>query len=402
MRHCEARSNPEKQFKLKMNSKKQHNPEASESIDSSRRTGLRGNDMLSDGQRGNDMPSEALESMSSLQRYVRGMGSMLSKASAVFILTDENVAPFWLPEVAHWLHCDAATDIIIKSGEEHKNLQTVQRIWKTLMKHHADRNALLVNLGGGVITDLGGFAASTYKRGIMFINVPTTLLAMVDAAIGGKTGIDFGSAKNQIGTFAEAEGVLINPNFLITLPTRELLSGLSEMQKYGFIADGKLLQVDLENYEQYIVRAGEIKREIVAQDPQEAGLRKVLNFGHTFGHAIESHDLTTDHPLLHGESVALGMCAALWLSVKQLGLDAKVLQSYEKQLPMLLSEAEIALSEADVEPILSYLVYDKKNKGEKPQFVLLKAVGEPVWDVEVEPSLVREALDYVITKVSKR
>ena len=326
----------------------------------------------------------------------------ISNASKVFILTDENVAPFWLPEVAHWLHCDAATDIIIKAAEAHKNLQTVQRIWKTLMKHHADRNALLVNLGGGVITDLGGFAASTYKRGIKFINVPTTLLAMVDAAIGGKTGADFGGAKNQIGTFAEAEEVLINPDFLSTLPTRELLSGLSEMLKYGFIADAKLLQADLENYEQHIVRAGEIKREIVAQDPHETGLRKILNFGHTIGHAIESHSLTTDCPLLHGESVALGMCAALWLSVKLLGLDEKMLQSYEKQLPMLLSEAEIALSEADVEPILSYLVYDKKNKGEKPQFVLLKAVGEPVWDVEVEPSLVREALDYVIKKVSKR
>ena len=326
----------------------------------------------------------------------------IAEASQVFILTDENVAPFWLPEVAHWLNCDAATDIIIKSGEEHKNLQTVQRIWKILMKHHADRNALLVNLGGGVITDMGGFAASTYNRGIKFINVPTTLLAMVDAAIGGKTGVDFGGAKNQIGTFTEAEEVLIQPDFLTTLPTRELLSGLSEMLKYGFIADAKLLQVNLENYEQYIVRAGEIKREIVAQDPYEIGLRKILNFGHTLGHAIESHSLITDCPLLHGESVALGICSALWLSVKLLGLDEKVLLDYEKQLPILLSETEIILSEADVDTILSYLVYDKKNKGEKTQFVLLKAIGEPIWDVEVEPSLVHEALGYVITKVSKR
>lgn len=328
--------------------------------------------------------------------------NIIFEASKVFILTDENVAPFWLPEVAHWLHCDSATDIIIKAGEEHKNLQTVQRIWKTLMKHHADRNALLVNLGGGVITDLGGFAASTYKRGVKFINVPTTLLAMVDAAIGGKTGIDFGGAKNQIGTFAAAEEVLIEPDFLTTLPTRELLSGLSEMLKYGFIADAKLLQADLGNYEQYIIRAGEIKREIVAQDPQEEGLRKILNFGHTLGHAIESHSLTTDCPLLHGESVALGMCSALWLSVHLLGLDEKVLLDYEKQLPMLLSEAEIALSEADVDAILSYLVYDKKNKGDKPQFVLLKAIGDPIWDVEVEPSLMREALGYVITKTGGR
>ena len=324
------------------------------------------------------------------------------EASQVFILTDENVAPFWLPEVAHWLHCDAATDIIIKAGEEHKNLQTVQRIWKVLMKHHADRNALLVNLGGGVITDLGGFAASTYKRGIKFINVPTTLLAMVDAAIGGKTGIDFGGAKNQIGTFAEAEEVLIDPVFLSTLPRREILSGMAEMLKYGFIADTKLLEINLENYHDYILRAGEIKREIVTQDPQETGLRKILNFGHTLGHAIESHSLITDCPLLHGESIALGMCSALWLSVKLLGLDEKVLLDYEKRLSILLSETEIALSEADVEPILSYLVYDKKNKGEKPQFVLLEAVGKPVWDVEVEPSLLREALDYVIKKVGVR
>ena len=330
------------------------------------------------------------------------MKQIIAEASQVFILTDENVAPFWLPEVTHWLHCDSATDIIIKAGEQHKNLQTIQRIWKTLMKHHANRNALLINLGGGVITDLGGFAASTYKRGIKFINVPTTLLAMVDAAIGGKTGIDFGSAKNQIGTFAEAEEVLINPDFLKTLPERELRSGLVEMLKYGFITDAKLLEINLENYQDYVLRAGEIKRDIVEKDPTENGLRKILNFGHTIGHAIESHCLTTECPLFHGEAVALGMVAALWHSVQQCGLDEKVLQDFEKQLPMLLSEAKIRLSEADIEPVLSYLVYDKKNKGEKPQFVLLEAVGKPIWDVEVESARVKKALEYVINKVSNQ
>ena len=320
----------------------------------------------------------------------------------VFILTDENVAPFWLPEVAYWLRCDPAIDIIVKADEQYKTLQTVQRIWKTLMKHHADRNALLINLGGGVVTDLGGFAASTYKRGIKFINIPTTLLGMVDAAIGGKTGIDFGGGKNQIGTFAEAEEVIIDPVFLTTLPQRELLSGLAEMLKYGFIADVNLLKINIENYQQFIDRCGEIKREIVAKDPHETGLRKILNFGHTIGHAIESHCLTTDCPLLHGEAVALGMCAALWLSVKQLGLDEKVLKDYEKQLPMLLSEAEIVLSEADIEPILGYLLHDKKNKGEKPQFVLLEAVGKPIWDVEVPADTLRASLEYIINKVSIR
>ena len=324
----------------------------------------------------------------------------IAEASKVFILTDENVAPFWLPEVAHCLHCDSAVDIVVKAGEQHKNLQTVQRIWKTLMKHHADRNALLINLGGGVITDLGGFAASTYKRGVKFINIPTTLLAMVDAAIGGKTGSDFGGSKNQIGTFAEAEEVIIDPGFLETLPQRELLSGLADMLKYGFIADDNLLKINSENYQQFIVRCGEIKREIVAQDPTEKGLRKILNFGHTLGHAIESHCLTTDYPLLHGEAVALGMLGALWLSVRQLGLDESVLQNFENQIPMLLSEAEISLSKADLEPILSYLVHDKKNKGEKPQFVLLEAVGKSVWDVEVELELVKESLQFILNKVS--
>ena len=365
------------------------------SIDSSRRTSQCRNDMLPETPF--DMLSEALESMSSPRGTQRGMGSILSNASQVFILTDENVAPFWLPEVAHCLHCEAAVDIIIKAGEQHKNLQTVQRIWKTLMKHHADRNTLIINLGGGAITDLGGFAASTYKRGIKFINVPTTLLAMVDAAIGGKTGIDFRGAKNQIGTFAEAEEVLIEPVFLSTLPRREILSGMSEMLKYGFIADPKLLEINLDIYQDFILHAGEIKREIVAQDPHEMGLRKILNFGHTLGHAIESHCLTTDCPLLHGEAVALGMAAALWLSVKQLGLDESVLKDYEKRLPVLLSEAEMSLSETDVEPILQYLVHDKKNKGEKSKFVLLEAICRPVWDVTVDNDTIKRSLEYIIT-----
>ena len=327
--------------------------------------------------------------------------NIISAASKVFILTDENVAPFWLPEVAYWLQSEPAVDIVIKSGERYKNLQTVQRIWKILMKHHADRNALLINLGGGVITDLGGFAASTYKRGIKFINVPTTLLAMVDAAIGGKTGIDFGGTKNQIGTFAEAEEVLVDPVFLSTLPRREILSGLTELLKYGFIADANLLKANLENYQQFIVRAGEIKRKIVARDPTEQGLRKILNFGHTIGHALESYSLMSDDPFLHGEAVALGMTAALWLSVNQCGLNIKVLQDYEKLLPMLFSEKEVTLAESDIEPILAYLVHDKKNMGEKPQFVLLEEVGKPICDLKVPEETVRLSLEYSINKVSK-
>lgn len=326
----------------------------------------------------------------------------LTEASKVFILTDENVAPFWLPEVAHWLRCESATDIIIKAGEQHKNLQAIQRVWKTLMKHHADRNALLINLGGGAVMDMGGFAASTYKRGIKFINVPTTLLAMVDAAIGGKTSIDFGGAKNQIGTFAEAEEVLVDPMFLSTLPQREICSGMAEMMKYGFIADPVFLTISSDDFQDYIQQAGNIKREIVAKDLRESGMRKILNFGHTIGHAIESHCLTTVCPLLHGEAVALGMMGALWLSVKRCGLNETVLHEYEKRLPMLLSETEIRLSATDIEPIMAFLAHDKKNRDGKLQFVLLEAVGKPIWDVEVETELVRQTISFIINMVSKR
>ena len=325
----------------------------------------------------------------------------LSEASKVFILTDEKVAMFWLRETEHWLGCGGAVEIVLKPGEPYKTLQTAQRIWKTLMKHQADRQAVMVNLGGGVITDLGGFAASCYHRGIRFVNMPTTLLAMVDAAIGGKTGVDFGGCKNQIGTFAEPMEVWISPIFLSTLPQCEILSGMAEMMKYGFIAHPPMLKVNPDNYQEYLLAAGKIKREIVAKDFKEQGFRKVLNFGHTLGHAIESHSFTKDNPLLHGEAVALGMGAALWLSVQLCHLDEQVLQDYEKQLPVLLSESGTRFSVADIEPVMGYLVHDKKNANGKCQFVLLEAPGQPVLDVEVAPELVKQALAYIFNKVSE-
>ena len=323
----------------------------------------------------------------------------LSQASQVFILTDENVAMFWLPETKHWLGCNHAVEIVLKPGEKYKTMPTAQRIWKSLMKYHADRQAIMVNLGGGVITDLGGFVASCYHRGIRFLNIPTTLLAMVDAAIGGKTGVDFGGCKNQIGTFAEPLEVWISPIYLSTLPHREILSGVAEMMKYGFIAHPPMLKVNPDNYQEYLLAAGKIKREIVAKDYNEQGFRKVLNFGHTLGHAIESHSFTKDNPLLHGEAVALGMGAALWLSVQLCHLDEKVLRDFERQLPILLSEAETKLDVVDIEPVMRYLAHDKKNKDGKEQFVLIEAPGRPVLDVEVGSEKVREALAYIINKV---
>jgi 3-dehydroquinate synthase len=256
-------------------------------------------------------------------------------------------------------------------------------------------------LGGGTITDLGGFVASCYQRGIRFVNVPTTLLAMVDAAIGGKNGVNLGGCKNQIGTFNEPLEVMINPICLSSLPERELLSGIAEMVKYGFIADDALLKVNETNYEQYILRAGNIKRDIVEDDPTDLDQRKVLNFGHTIGHAIESFSMTTESPLTHGESVALGIWCALWLSIQQCGLHEEVLIDYEPKMKSLLAEAELEINISEVDAILSYLDHDKKNKDGHASFVLLKAVEKPIIDQQVPDDLVRESLLELIKVVEE-
>lgn len=317
---------------------------------------------------------------------------LLADASKVFVLTDANVAMYWLPELEHWLGCEQAVEIVVKAGERYKTLGTVRRIWKSLLKHDADRQAVLVNLGGGTVSDLGGFAASCYQRGIRFINVPTTLLAMVDASIGGKNGVDLGGCKNQIGTFAEPVEVLVNPIFLSTLSERELLSGIAEMVKCGFIADEDLLQVDESNYEQYILRVGRIKKEIVEEDFRDRNKRQVLNFGHTVGHAIEAYSMTTDTPLTHGESVALGMWCALWLSIRQCGLREETLTEYEPVMKTLVAQAAMPFDTMEVEAVMSRLAHDKKSRDGQARFVLLKAVEKPLVDQEVDEELVRESL----------
>lgn len=317
---------------------------------------------------------------------------MLAEASKVFVLTDANVAMYWLPELEHWLGCEQAVEIVVKAGERYKTLGTARRIWKTLQKHQADRQSVMVNLGGGTISDLGGFTASCYQRGIRFVNVPTTLLAMVDASIGGKNGVDLGGIKNQIGTFAEPEEVLVNPIFLSTLSERELLSGIAEMVKYGFVADEDLLQVDESNYEQFILRAGRIKKEIVEQDFRDRGDRHVLNFGHTVGHAIEAYSLTTNTPLTHGESVALGMWCALWLSIRQSGLREETLVEYEPVMKMLVAQSELPFDTIDVDAVMNRLAYDKKSQDGQARFVLLKAVEKPLVDQLVAEELVRESI----------
>lgn len=318
--------------------------------------------------------------------------AMLAEASKVFVLTDANVAMYWLPELEHWLGCEQAVEVLVKAGERYKTLGTANRVWKTLLKQEADRQSVLVNLGGGTVTDLGGFVASCYQRGIRFVNVPTTLLAMVDAAIGGKNGVDLAGCKNQIGTFAEPVEVLVNPIFLSTLSDRELLSGIAEMVKCGFIADEDLVDVTVDNYEQYILRAGRIKKDIVEQDFRDRNKRHVLNFGHTLGHAMEAFSLTTDTPLTHGEAVALGMWCALWLSVRQCGLHEEVLMDYTPKMKMLTEQTVMPWEEMDVDAVMRLLAYDKKRCDGHSGFVLIKAIEKPLVDQQVDEALVRESL----------
>ena len=317
---------------------------------------------------------------------------LIARYSQVFILTDEEVARFWLPEFCHWMDCNGTREIVLRSGEEMKTLKTAQMIWEKLLKYQADRHALLVNLGGGVISDLGGFVASCYKRGVDFVNVPTTLLAMVDAAIGGKNGVDFQGYKNQIGTFAMPLGVWICPTFLKTLPPREVHSGWAEMMKYGFIKDEELLNTNNDNYTHYIQQCAEIKSDIVAEDPYEKGPRKVLNFGHTLGHALEAHFADSNVPLTHGEAVAYGMWAALWLSCRQCGLSEEVLADYEPKMEWLLSKSSSLIEEADADAIIHYLSQDKKNESGEPRFVLLEEVGKPIIGQAVPMSLLKEVV----------
>ncbi len=321
--------------------------------------------------------------------------------SRIFVFTDENTNRHCLPVFRQNLpeRHSRIIEVETKSGEQNKHINTVSLLWEKLTQHHADRHALVINLGGGVLCDMGGFAAATYKRGIRFIQVPTTLLAMVDASAGGKTGIDFNGYKNQIGLFAEPSGVFIYPPFIDTLPPREFRAGLAEMLKHGLIADEayfdrlKDMKQDEWSYEvlsDTIRHSVEIKNQIVTKDPQEKGLRKVLNFGHTAGHAFESWFLGSQNPLLHGEAVACGMVVETFLSQYQLGLPIaktkKIIKGIKKHF--FLPE----LSEHSFNELIFLMKQDKKNKDGKVNFALIENPGKPVYDVEIDIYTVNRAL----------
>ncbi|QCK14064.1 3-dehydroquinate synthase [Mangrovivirga cuniculi] len=327
------------------------------------------------------------------------------EVSKVFILVDENTEKHCLPEIE--IEFDAKL-IKIESGESNKTLNTSCLIWNELTKENADRKSLLINLGGGVIGDMGGFCASTFKRGIYFINIPTTLLSQVDASIGGKLGVDYDGLKNHIGLFRNPDQVLINNDFLSSLPERQLLSGYAEVVKHALISDSawweKIKKVDplnVEDWSDITLNAIRIKGEVVSNDPTEKGLRKILNFGHTIGHAIESWFLENygDTACLHGEAIAAGMIIEADLSTKFTGLSKNDFSDISNYI--LKTFKPLHIPEKAINEIVNKCVHDKKNKGNTIYFVLLNNIGKSTFDKVVSLKEVRIAVENYMQLISK-
>jgi 3-dehydroquinate synthase len=307
---------------------------------------------------------------------------------SIFILTDGKIRSACLGILPSSIHALKQAHIIeIQEGENYKSIETAEYIWKFLADKQASRNSLLINLGGGVITDLGGFVASTYKRGIPFVNVPTSLLGMVDASVGGKTGINLEGIKNLIGTFQNPAAIFISTEFLKTLDNYSMLSGFAEIIKTALIADLPLWEelkkikilysVNLKDnmgwWEDVVSRTISIKCRIVSQDFSEKNIREILNFGHTLGHAFESLSMQKKKPLIHGHAIALGMICESYLSVLKSGLDSK---HRDEIIHMIFSNYEYYhLNNEDVESILKFMVNDKKRRASEIRFSLLKSPG---------------------------
>lgn len=321
--------------------------------------------------------------------------------TSLFVLVDENTEQHCLTRFLAHTELNPTSVLVMQAGEENKHLSTCEKLWNELSSLGADRNSALINLGGGVVTDLGGFVACTFKRGIDFYNIPTTLLSMVDASVGGKTGIDLGALKNQIGVIQEPQQVVIDSQWLSTLPLEEVRSGFAEMLKHGLIADanywGKLkglVNLTPEVLSPYIKPSVAVKSEVVKEDPYEKGLRKILNFGHTLGHAIESYFLVTPSKqrLLHGEAIAIGMVLEAYLSIECCGLSPE--EAKEIKLVFQQFYPQVEIKEEDVEAILALLRHDKKNKAGRINFVLITKIGIPAIDVQVPQELFQKAFDF--------
>lgn len=332
-----------------------------------------------------------------LNRYLSS-----SNFSKLFILVDTNTHQNCLSKLLGNLETLLDIEIIeIDNGEVYKTIDTCVGVWNALSELDADRKSLMINLGGGVVTDLGAFVASTFKRGIEYINIPTSLLAMVDASVGGKTGVDLGVLKNQVGVINFGAMVLIDTTYLNTLPSNELRSGYAEMLKHGLIQSESywtdlldLSNLTLKNLDDLIYKSVIIKNNVVTQDPNELGLRKTLNYGHTLGHAIESLFLEdkTKTTLLHGEAIAIGMILATYISHKTLNFPLDKLNSIKTTMLNLYGKVEF--HENDYQNIIDLLKFDKKNSHGNINFVLLHDIADTKIDCIIDNKLILQAFDY--------
>ncbi len=336
----------------------------------------------------------------------RHLKTELAKAIAecehdrIFVLVDETTNKLCWSLVKDYLCLKDAQTIVIGATDRRKNLDTLVHVWESLQQGKATRHSLLINLGGGMVTDLGGFAASTYKRGINFINIPTTLLAMVDASVGGKTGINFGGLKNEIGVFNDAEFVLLDTNWLQTLDEENIRSGYAEMLKHGLIADEtmwaelinfNLAQPNLRQLASMLNKSVRIKERIVAEDPHEKGIRKALNLGHTFGHAFESWAMKRQ-PILHGYAVAFGLIAELYLATKQTDFPTERMRQTVNFIRAYYGSLPITCN--DYPELTELMHHDKKNRGNEINVTLLGGIGDIRIDQTITEEDIKEALDF--------
>jgi len=354
---------------------------------------------------------EKMEAIQALDYQVvfnqKGMSSLnllleQSSYSKIFIIVDTNTHEHCLAPFLAKLTTSIVIEVIeIDPGEEHKTIATCEGVWDALAHLEADRKAVIINLGGGVVTDLGGFVASTFKRGMDFINVPTTLLSMVDASVGGKTGVDLGTLKNLIGVIKNPQLVLIDTSYLKTVSSQEMRSGLAEVYKHGLIASRSywvsllsLDQLTIPDLDKIIYESVLIKNKIVLEDPTEQNLRKALNFGHTLGHAIESYCLKSQARtrLLHGEAIAIGMILESYISKKMNLLDKSSLDMITKVLSDMYDPS--TFSDKEISIVIDNLKYDKKNSNGHVLFVLLEKIGRPVINQKVNNVLIQEAFEY--------
>lgn len=319
----------------------------------------------------------------------------------IFVLTDETTQQLCWQKIKNFKALKNSTPIIIKATDTHKNLDTLSQVWQALSNGGATRHSLMINLGGGMVTDLGGFAASTFKRGIDFINIPTTLLAMVDASVGGKTGINFGGLKNEIGVFSDSRVVIINTQFLDTLDHDNICSGYAEMLKHGLISDertwAELVTFDLDNpdlnqLQRMVAESIKVKERIVEADPHEHGIRKALNLGHTMGHAFESFAMRRGTPILHGYAVTYGLISELYMSARKTAFPTDRMHQTVRFIRENYGTLNITCD--DYPTLIELMHHDKKNTSGIINFTLLGNVGDIRINQTANEEEIKEALDF--------